>query len=178
MFHSVSIKDNHTFPNSPVQNLNLTMKLFNTLCLFSVIVVGSAMPQQNGILDMDNPFSRPDPPQPDDPNHDPMAYPDIENVFLDLMIDIQDFVDILPLRQIQKLMMMYSKDPKFQETMNFLQSEEFQEIMVVISNTREFTLIAQYFDNANWPWIQRTIEEELFGFELQDETREYLYLLF
>lgn len=73
---------------------------------------------------------------------------------------------------------MYSKDPKFQETMNFLQSEEFQEIMEVISNTREFTLIAQYFDNANWPWIQRTIEEELFGFELQDETREYLYLLF
>lgn len=80
------------------------MKLARILCIFSVIAIALAMPQQKEILDMDNPFSRPNPPQPDESNHDnphaprppmidddrpthPIAYPEIENVFLEFMTD-------------------------------------------------------------------------------------------
>lgn len=59
------------------------------------------------------------------------------------------------------LLRVYSQDVQFQETLRFLESDQFEEVIMIIENTREFSAIAQYLDNANWPWIQRTIVEEL-----------------
>lgn len=72
--------------------------------------------------------------------------------------EVQDFVNLLPLDQITALPLAYAHDAKFQETINFLTTDQYQEVVSKIVNTREVRKIKKYFDD-HLQWYEMAIEE-------------------
>lgn len=136
------------------------------------------------ILNMENPFSRPSrpgmhaPPPPPTmvngqrPQHPiaPQITPELHN----LMKDIRDFLNLYPRREIRNLIREHVRDPELRATMKFIRTPEFKIVMRTIAETAEFKAIGQYFATANWPWIQRTIDEAVRDFEFEAVTSECL----
>ena len=164
------------------------MKSIIALCLFGACAAVMAIPQQNPghnqgppqvmvpprprFASLFNRPARPDlarrpehvrprPPMAGGERHTHPIAPENNHVMHDLMRDVRDFMELIPRREIRNLFRDYMQDTEFRATIRYMRSQEFHAVMHTMMETPEFQAIFAYFEHADWPWIQKTVDEAL-----------------
>lgn len=159
------------------------MKFYVALCLFGAFAACLAVPQDRPQVGppMIRPprpeFARPDffqrrphgprPPMADGNRPTRPIAPELAAEMHTFMNDVRDFLNLYPRREIRNLIKDHIQDQELRATMHFIRTPEFHAIMAAIAETTEFRAIGQYFAHADWPWIQRTIDEAVRDFDAQ-----------
>lgn len=156
------------------------MKYIVALCLFGAAASAWSMPNLEG---HDRPQILPHPPRPDRPqrpnrpvdpdfavkphplrnrpSHPMIHHHEMNAELREFTRDLMDFVKLYPRREIRRLIREHSQDPELRAVFQFVRTEEFKNIVHAIAETPEFLAIAEYFENADWPWIHRTVVEAI-----------------
>ena len=92
---------------------------------------------------------------------DSFEHPDVPVEVMELMRDFHDFVRVMPVYRIERIVESYMQDPAFLETIHYMSSEDFAAIMMQIVESEEVQAIFHYAENAPWPWIHNLITDEL-----------------
>lgn len=156
------------------------MKYIVALCLFGVVASAMAMP---ALEELERPHHLPRPPRPERPQrpHRPVdpeiavkPYPlknrpshpiahheHMSPELFEFMRDLKDFFKLYPRNEIRKIVREHFQDAELRATIKFVRTAEFKAIIFAIAETPEFQAIADYFKNADWPWIHRTVVEAI-----------------
>lgn len=126
------------------------MKLLITLCILATGALAAVAPlERTRPQVLPAPFRR---------QHDTSSHvSDMAPEMREYMHDIMAFVRLFPRQEIRRITREHIKTGHLPQTTRFMRSAEFGQIMETIASSAEAQELVQYFQKADWPWMQKLV---------------------